>query len=129
MEEPYNKQDEILKKLIKEVPLEKPSLDFSKKVLQQIEMKKGNMAYRPLISKTAWTAIAAIFIFGIVWIYFNPASNMYDFATTSFSEKINIKNPFEGFALSTTTAYAIGFMALFFLQIPFLKRILEKNHS
>jgi hypothetical protein len=129
MEEPYNKQDEILKKLVKEVPLEKPSLDFATKVLQQIEKQKASNSYRPLISKTGWATITAIFILGIVWIYFNPASNMYNLATTSFSEKMNFKNHFEGFVLSKTTLYAIGFMALFLLQIPFLKRILEKNHS
>ena len=65
---------------------------------------------------------------GLLWVYFNPASNMYDVGNLTFTEKLNIKYPFEGLTLSKTTAYAIGVMALFLLQIPFLKRILEKNH-
>mgnify|MGYP003133791662 CR=1 FL=1 len=128
MEAPFNKQDEIIKKLLQEAPLEKPSLDFSKKVMQQIEKQKASQSYRPLISKTAWGAIAAIFMLGLLWVYFNPASNMYDVGNLTFTEKLNIKYPFEGLTLSKTTAYAIGVMALFLLQIPFLKRILEKNH-
>lgn len=128
MEEPYNKQDEIIKKLLQEAPLEKPSLDFSKNVMQQIEKQKASLSYRPLISKTAWGAIAALFILGLLWVYFNPTSNIYDVGLISFTEKLNIKNPFEAFAFSKTTLYAIGFMALFLVQIPFLKRILEKKH-
>jgi len=129
MEAPFNKQDEIIKKLLQEAPLEKPSLDFSNNVMQQLEKQKASQTYRPLISKTAWGAIAVIFILGLLWVYFNPASNMYDVGNLTFTEKLKIKNPFEAFAFSKTTQYAIGFMVLFLLQIPFLKRILEKNHS
>ena len=127
MEELFNKQENIIKKLLKEAPMETPSKDFSKKVMQHIEKKNIYMPYRPLISKTAWLGIAALFIVGLVWVYYNPSSSAYNLDTRSLSEKVNLKNPFEGLHFSKTTLYAIGFMALFILQVPVLKRIVEKK--
>lgn len=129
MEEPYNKQDKILKKLFTEAPLDKPSLDFSKNVMNAIEKQKIRKLHHPLISKTAWITIATLFIIGLIWLYFNPSSSVYDVETLSLSEKLNLKNPFEGISFSKTTIYAIGFMALFLLQIPLLKRIVEKRYE
>ncbi|MCB0457809.1 MAG: hypothetical protein R2776_04860 [Flavobacteriaceae bacterium] len=128
MEELFNKQDAVLKKLLKEIPLEKPSLDFSKKVMLTIEKQKVGKTYRPLISKRVLLGIGAIFILSLVWLYFNPSSSMYSEEALSLSEKLNFKMPFNPITLSKTAIYAIGFMALFFLQIPFLKRIIEKNY-
>ena len=126
MEEQFKKQDDILKKLLKESPLESPSVDFSKKVMQQIERKHEVKVYSPLISKTAWTAIAAMFLLSLVWIYYNPSSTVSS-TTIALQERINIENPLKGFTLSKTTIYAVGFMALFLFQIPFLKRITERS--
>ncbi|MEZ4778601.1 MAG: hypothetical protein R2786_04390 [Flavobacteriaceae bacterium] len=128
MEELFNKQDAVLKKLIKETPLETPSMDFSKKVMLHIEKQKVGKTYRPLISKTALLCIVVLFILSLVWLYFNPSSSMYSEEALSFSEKLNFRNPFEQITLSKTTIYAIGFMALFLIQIPFLKRIIERNY-
>ena len=128
MEAPFNPHDKLIKNLFKEAPLEKPSIDFSKKVMQQIEKTKMYQPYRPLISKKTWMGIAAVFILGLVWVYMNPSSSIYNEVNYNFAEQINLKNPFEGFSLSKTTTYAIGFMALFFFQIPVLKRILEKKY-
>ena len=126
MEEQFKKQDDILKKLLKESPLESPSVDFSKKVMQQIERKQEVKVYRPLISKTAWTAIAAVFLLSLVWIYYNPSSTVSS-TTLALQERVSFENPLKGFTLSKTTIYAVGFMALFLFQIPFLKRITERS--
>ncbi|MEZ4858791.1 MAG: hypothetical protein R2781_08270 [Flavobacteriaceae bacterium] len=73
----------------------------------------------------AWGAIVTVFMVGLVWVYYHPSSSLYQVEALSYTEKLSFRNPFEGFALSKTTLYAIGFMALFLLQIPFLKRIVE----
>ncbi len=129
MEERFNKQDKIIKVLIKETPLDMPSLEFSKKVMLQLHKKQERIIYKPLISNRAWGIIGTTFVVALVWLYFNPSSSMYVEKGFSFSDKLAFKNPFETITVSKTTLYAIGVMILFLFQIPFLKRMLEKKHS
>jgi hypothetical protein len=129
MEEQFNKQDELLKKLLKETPLDKPSPLFLQKVMQKVEATASKQAYQPLISKWGILAIVLSLMAGCLWLYFNPGSSLIDTNAISWRDKIQFSNPFENLKVSKTTVYAIGFMALFLLQIPILKRLIEKRYS
>lgn len=122
MEKPYNNEEELVKKMIKGLPLERPSSDFTQKVMQQVLRRSLKNSYQPLISKRAWLVIAMMFILGVLWLFYNPETSLIDSEALSWNDKLQFKNPFETIELSKTTVYAIGFMALFLLQIPFLKR-------
>lgn len=128
MEEQFNNEEELVKKVIKGLPLERPSSDFTQKVMQQVLKKAASNVYRPLISRKAWWIIVAMFVTGTLWLYFNPGTSMINLEAISLENKFTFKNPLENLQLSRTTIYAIGFMALFLLQIPFLKRMMEKRY-
>ncbi len=113
---------------MKGLPLEQPSPDFTQKVMQQVLKRAAQNVYRPLISKEAWWIIAAMFIGGIVWLYFNPGSSLIPADSITWEQDITFKNPLDDLQLSKTAVYAIGFMALFLFQIPFLKRLMEKRY-
>lgn len=118
----------MLKQWMQELPLESPSSDFTTKVMGQIRGKSLVTEYKPLISKTAWVIIGLLIIGAVLWLYFNPSSNMMPEEQLSILDGLQFKNPFEALQLSRTSLYAIAFLALFIVQIPFLKRVVEKNY-
>ncbi|MEZ4875117.1 MAG: hypothetical protein R2793_06640 [Flavobacteriaceae bacterium] len=128
MEELSNKQDEILKRMVKELPLEQPSPGFSAKVLQQLEVKSALKRYRPLIPRRVLVLCGILFSLALVWVYWNPENRFFTTNPTTVLERLDIKNPLASLHVSKTTLYAFAFMALFLVQIPFLKRMLEKHH-
>lgn len=111
------------------MPLEQPSSDFTQKVMQQVWKRAARSAYRPLISKTAWWIIGAIFLTGTLWLFYHPGTTLIDSNAISWKDQFQFNNPFEKLIVSKTTLYAIGFMALFVFQIPFLKRLMDKRYS
>ena len=128
MEKPFNEKKDMLKQWMQELPLESPSSDFTTKVMGQIHGKSLITEYKPLISKTAWVIIGLLIIGAVLWLYFNPSSNMIPEEQLSILDGLQFKNPFEALQLSRTSLYAIAFLALFIVQIPFLKRVVEKNY-
>lgn len=118
------KEELLLKKLITEAGLERPSPEFFSKVMNAIEAKpKMLISYEPLISRNVWAVLFVASIVSIVGLVF---------LTTDFSWKWNF-----GFMryisvpkiqLSTTMLYAIGFLSLFFLQIPFLQNYMKSQY-
>ena len=129
MEEPFNKQDRLVEQLLKELPLEKPSRDFTKNVMRHIEHKVTRTAYRPLIPKHLWWFIGLVFAAGLYWLYLNPATSLVDMKSYGLMDASNWKNPLENLQLPITAIYAISFMALFLIQIPFLKRLIDKSYA
>ena len=128
MEKPFNEKNDKLKHWMQELPLESPSSDFTSKVMGRIHAKSVVTEYRPLISKTAWIIIGLLFLGALIWLYLNPSSNMLPQEQLSILDGVQFKNPFEALQLSRTTIYAIAFLALFMVQIPFLKRVVEKHY-
>ena len=112
--------------LVKEAGLEQPGPDFTKGVIGKLQPKTATTTYRPLIGKTAWTAIALIALAVLLIVLFVPVGAL------SWEGK-----RFEGFSceaargwkpqLSKTSLYALGCLALFLVQIPFLKRLIEQK--
>lgn len=128
MDEPFKHSEDLLKKMIKDAGLSKPSSNFAQSVLASVQANsRPQPIYRPLLSKKVWIILLAIILIAFIGIYYLPFSN-----EQSLLEKAGLTNSFDfrlslpDFRISRTLTYAIGFMALFLIQIPFLKRYLEK---
>lgn len=122
-----DKQSEHIEKLtqkwVKEAGVEQPSPGFVGNVMQTIEQRaKAPKIALPLVSKRGWLGVA-LFILGCVAVWFLiPGGEAKYVQELPFEELPQLNNPFEGLKISKTTVYAIGFLALFLIQIPFLKR-------
>ncbi len=111
-----------MKRLINDAGLEKPSANFSANVMKAIAVKKVVREYEPLISKRGWLVLSVSLFLTVVGLYFFNSGYQIKIDFSYFN---NISIP--TIELSRTMSYAIGFIALFFLQIPFLKSLMEKQ--
>lgn len=108
---------------VKEAGLEQPPGNFVKNVMQSINAQVvGQRVYRPLLSKRGWFLASAFFVASIALLYFFPIGELNYLNDVKIIELPAIKNPFEGVEVSKTMIYGIGFLALFLVQIPFLKK-------
>lgn len=126
MEKQFNREEELMKKLLNEAGTESPSADFKNRLMMAIENRKAVITYKPLIPKFVWYIVAASLVLAVVTLYMMYAdvslSWSFDFRIPQFIELPSIR-------LSETMQYAIAFVALFFLQIPFLKRMVDRQYQ
>lgn len=125
--------DAFAKKYIKEIPSEAPSVNFTANLMQKItelETVKTTITYKPLISKKVWFLLVA----AVLAIIFIPLSSSDESIISlpemnlSFMEKLNFSGLFENVSISSNLMYlAIGFSALIFVQIFYLKGHFEKQ--
>ena len=128
MEEQFKNLDKLTRKLVKESGIHKPSANFLNNVMLVVEQKRIKQAYRPLISRSNWFVIGALSVVLMTVLssfQFQQLSFILDF---QLSEKLNFQNPFSEIKLSKTLIYGIGFLGLFLVQIPFLKRFFERQY-
>ncbi len=115
-----------MKKLLNEAGTESPSADFKNRLMMAIESSKAVITYKPLIPKFVWYIVAASLVLAVATLYMMYAdvslSWSFDFRIPQFIELPSIR-------LSQTMQYAIAFVALFFLQIPFLKRFMDRQYQ
>jgi hypothetical protein len=128
MEEPYKNSEKLAKGWIQEVGLEKPSSSFEIKILQRIEAKRLLQKATPLISTKGWFVLGILFIVGSFLLYAYPSQKI------SFNNDLDwgIVNKFNSLgtiSVSATTQYAFLFLALFLVQLPFLKHYLDKERA
>ena len=104
---------------------EEVSPDFSKNLMARIENRKVEIPpYQPLIPNYAWAVILGLFSVLMLGVYLNILK--LDLAL----EKNIFEFPeFPEIELSHIMLYGIGFVSLFFLEIPFLKRLLAKQYD
>lgn len=120
--EKLSNEEVLTRKLIKSAGLEKPSAAFSANVLKAIAAKKVVREYKPLISVNVWIALAGVLVISMIGLYLLTSAQTL---TLEFGYLKGLEFP--KLQLSRTMTYAIGFVALFFLQIPFLKGLLERQ--
>ncbi len=127
MEKQFNREDELIKKLLNEAGTEKPSADFKSRIMQKVEARNAEIKpYVPLISKTGWTSIVVISVLSLAGLsYLYADISLFNHFNFGFSYFKNIPE----INLSITMQYAIAFIALFFLQVPFLKRFLDREYQ
>lgn len=108
---------------VQEAGIEQPSLDFVQKVMDAVEVSTNkSKVYRPLISGRGWSLIAGLFIASLVVVYLFPLGEFRQMDLIDFSNLPTLQNPFEDMKVSKPMLYAVGFLTLFLVQIPFLKR-------
>lgn len=130
MEEKFDREEKFFKKLLNDAVTEKPSAGFKGKIMMHIEANKASVkAYKPLISKRDWYLVAITLLVAVGGIFFG-LENSINFWENSDYLKLEIPEiNFPKFYLSRTILYAFAFVALFFLQIPFLKKIIDRQYE
>ncbi len=126
MEKQFSREDRLMKKLLNEAGTEKPSADFKKQIMMKVEARNASIKpYEPLISKAVWMALGGVLIASVLTLYFinSDVSFSYDL-NFNFLKAIEIPS----MNLSRTMQIAIAFVALFFLEVPFLKRFLDREY-
>jgi len=126
MEEQFKHFDKKIQKLIKEAGTYKPSANFLSNVMSTVESKATRQVYKPLISRTSWFLIGGLLAAWMVVFYLYPSSYSSIFKDFNLTEKLTVENPFTEVKFSKTLMYGLGFLGLFLVQIPFLKRYMEK---
>jgi hypothetical protein len=134
MEEHINRKlEELTDRMMKEIDVEKPSMDFTNSIMQGIheqETKKVTQ-YKPLISTPVWTGLGITFM-GLLYfiVSTNETTNSNWLNNLDFSVLINntFTDSITSFTLPKTMAYAIGLFGLMLcIQIPFLKHYFDKR--
>lgn len=124
--------DAFAKKYVKEIPVEKPSVDFTKNLMNKLAEVQPEkiIVYKPLISKKGWFLVAASIIAIVLLPFRNTEESLFSLPEVNFSffEKISFSGVFENVNVSTTTTYLLVFFSiLFFIQIIYLKGVFEKR--
>lgn len=123
MENSPKEIEKLTQDWVKEAGIEQPSADFVHNVMDAINAGVStSKVYRPLISRRGWSLVAALFIASLVVVYFFPLGEFRYSEMMDLSKLPTFQNPFEGMNVSKPMLYAVGFLGLFLVQIPFLKR-------
>lgn len=134
--EENKKLDDFVRKSIKEVGLDNPSLDFTNLVMSKIQMDTERSAifvHKPLLSKSTWfviiamvVAIFAYVIFGqpeqeTTWLWFSKLNDLASF---------NLMGSMPNITISRTLTYGILAVTFFvWIQIFLLKKHIDKAYS
>tara|TARA_R110000787_G_scaffold81036_2_gene175921 strand:+ start:76960 stop:77346 length:387 start_codon:yes stop_codon:yes gene_type:complete len=127
MDKQSKKIDKLTHQLINEAGLENPSADFFSKVMDKIEIQKVSqpIVFQPLISKKAWLLIISFAIVVITLLTMYPIID--EFSLFQLPSLSNLSFKFPEMHLSKTAIYGIGFLSLFLIQIPFLKKQIDQR--
>jgi hypothetical protein len=128
-----DKLDAFTSKMVKESPVEKPSIDFSKNVMDaiyELETEKVVNQYEPLISKKVWALMAMVIVLISVWLWKNTtlqSSGLFaGIDLSNYTHMISIEIP--NFTVSSVTLYAFVFLAIMvFFQIGFIKNYYNRR--
>jgi len=125
--------DVLTKKMVKEIPQEKPSINFSKNVMDTvfaIELAKELKKSKPLIAKKTWFLLGMIIVAATIFLYMNATSNTSLLATidiSTYTNAIYFDMPM-GFSVSNATIYGFVFFALMIgIQIKYIKNYHSRN--
>lgn len=133
-------QDGFLKNLIKNSEIEKPSENFTNKVMGKIqsEVKTISVADEPLLSKKYWLLIAAGFIAVLIILFVFDLSFITNLFTGISVDKIEIpiitgnlvnsfRDIFSSIKISSISIVVIAAIASLFLLDKFLKKKITTN--
>lgn len=133
-------QDDFLKNLIKNSEIEKPSENFTNKVMGKIqsEAKTISFADKPLLNKKYWLLIAAGFITVIIILFVFYLSVITNLFAGISVEKIEIptitgnlvnsfRDIFYSIKISSISIVVIAAIASLFLLDKFLKKKITTN--
>jgi hypothetical protein len=124
--------DAFAKKYVKEIPQEKPSMDFTATIMQNILEENSASVFTPkaLITKKGWFLIIGLLLVAIFMPFKQIKETTIELPEINFSffDKIQIPNLFESFSVSNTVLCAIFFFGLMIMvQVVFLKGYFERR--
>ncbi|MCP9198340.1 hypothetical protein MKO06_00360 [Gramella sp. GC03-9] len=125
MEKQFDREEELLKKLLNEVGAEIPSAGMKDNIMRQISWKTAKIKpYKPLIPAFMWYIIGGVLLssMGLLYSMYAEVSFNWDLGSPAFNF---FQLPVLEF--SKIMQYAIALVGLFFLQIPILKRFLDRQ--
>ena len=126
MDKQSKKEEHIIKNLIDQAGLEKPSSAFRQTLMDRIEAKGVHKtSYTPLIPAKGWVLMAVFVVAGIGGLYYYPTGILEQSQLTSTMTDISVRIP--EISISKTFTYGVLFLSLFILQIPLLKRYMEQR--
>lgn len=120
-------------KLMKEASLDKPSIDFTTKVMAEVLVTDtGAVVYKPLISKQAWVVIFGGIIAITAYVISSGSTNAVPWLDKFNLPEMNMNNIMQkslaGFKFSKISLYAVVLLGvMLFVQISYLKRYLSKR--
>jgi len=129
MEKQSKNIDTLTENIVKEGGLHQPPSGFFDNVMNAISTETvTTKSYKPLVSTTGWVVFGLALFICLLLLYIFPVSSTPLVDKMGLKEIPSMNSWFSGFKMSKTLVYGIGFLALFLVQIPFLKRILSKQY-
>tara|TARA_B100000795_G_C22714410_1_gene404900 strand:+ start:335 stop:745 length:411 start_codon:yes stop_codon:yes gene_type:complete len=120
--------DSFTKKMVKDLPIEKPSNSFSKNVMNVIsnlEAVKSTYVYEPLISMRTWFLIISSLIVSMVLLLKTKPIKMPNFISEIDTSGISSLFSFDvslSFTASNITLYGFFFLAIMaFIQFNYIR--------
>ena len=128
--EPFkDPKDALTRKYMKEAGLDPAAEDTLMAIMDQITaLNTYSLAYKPLISRKGWALILGGFVLFLIGIFWLPIERFYLNNLPELTS-FNLSEYLSGIQMSSTTLYAIGFLGLFLVQLPFLKRLLDSKKA
>ncbi|OUL60152.1 hypothetical protein [Flavobacterium sp. AJR] len=131
MKESDEYYENLVDKVMAESVLQKPSADFTSKIMSQILIAEKSKAivYKPLISKSVWFVILVCLIAFVGYVIFGGNETKQNDLVVSDLLYSKIDNITPLFQFSKNTSYAVLIVALMALiQIPVLKNYYDKRY-
>ena len=125
--------EKFVDKMMKEISLETPSVDFTAQIMSQVLKIKTSQTtvYKPLISKWVWYGIFISMLGLIAYLSFNSSAvsgGLLEKLNLGTLLKFSMPNLFSGLHFSKTTIYACVLLTvMLFIQIPILKHHMGKR--
>lgn len=124
--------DAFAKKYVKEIPQEKPSIDFTAAIMHNIIEESRSSVFTPkaLISKKGWFLIIGLLLVAIFVPFKQMKETSIKFPELDFSflDAVEIPNLFDLISVSNTVLYALFLFGLMVMaQVVFLKGYFEKR--
>ncbi|NQX78704.1 hypothetical protein [Gilvibacter sp.] len=128
--EPFkDPKDALTRKYMNEAGLDPAPEDTYMAIMDQITaLNTYSLAYKPLISRKGWALILGGFVLFLIGIFWLPIERFYLNNLPELTS-FNLSEYLSGIQMSSTTLYAIGFLGLFLVQLPFLKRLLDSKKA
>ena len=128
MEKSSKKIDRITQELIRSGGLHQPSSDFKANVMEAVSaIESKKISYVPLIPRKVWIVLSLAVLALVVYLLLFSNSNLTLLEGLPLFEQITAFDvSLPEMKLSKEMIYGIGFLGLFLLQIPLLKRQLDR---